>query len=164
MAPLFRLEHEDAAYHVTTCGNGRQAIYYDDTDRHCFLRPLGAWSGATAMTLSYGLIDNQDRPLLETRRLGRENRARSKIGKAKQCPQSQWVEYFILGGPFWTNRLFPYDLFNPHVFVVGVELVGLMAGSPTVPSAPSLFNRYRLSPFQDLPLCAKIGLRLSYSS
>ncbi len=36
------------------------------------------------MTLSYGLIDNQDRPLLETRRLGREQSKIKKLCNAKQ--------------------------------------------------------------------------------
>ncbi len=31
------LAYEGALYHVTACGNGRQSIYLDDTDRFRFL-------------------------------------------------------------------------------------------------------------------------------
>ena len=41
MARQLRLEYDGALYHVTARGNGRQAIYLDDTDRGRFLVLLG---------------------------------------------------------------------------------------------------------------------------
>ncbi len=37
MSRQWRVEYEGAVYHVTACGNGRQAIYRANTDRRRFL-------------------------------------------------------------------------------------------------------------------------------
>jgi REP-associated tyrosine transposase len=36
-----RIEYPGARYHVTSRGDRREAIFYDDTDRQEFLRTLG---------------------------------------------------------------------------------------------------------------------------
>lgn len=41
MARPLRIEYEDAVYHLTSRGNGRQDIYIDDEDRQAFLEILG---------------------------------------------------------------------------------------------------------------------------
>ena len=41
MAGPVRVEFEGAAYHVTSRGNERRAIFRDDTDRRCFPQTVG---------------------------------------------------------------------------------------------------------------------------
>ena len=40
MARPLRLEYPGALYHVTACGNAREAIYLDEADRGQFLKEL----------------------------------------------------------------------------------------------------------------------------
>jgi putative transposase len=62
-----REELEDGIFHVFARGNGKQAIYLDDDDRHAYLRILGAaverhnWR-----CLAYCLMDNHLHLLIET--------------------------------------------------------------------------------------------------
>ncbi len=44
MARPWRIEFEGALYHVLSRGNGREDIYYDDQDRHLFLKTVGEMS------------------------------------------------------------------------------------------------------------------------
>ncbi len=40
MPRLPRVNYPNAVYHVTAKGNGRATIFFEDADRHCFLRQL----------------------------------------------------------------------------------------------------------------------------
>ena len=67
MARQLRLEYEGALYHVTARGNGRQAIYLDDTDRRRFLDLLGQEIEQQQWRCyAYCLMDNHYHLLLET--------------------------------------------------------------------------------------------------
>ena len=67
MARQLRLEYEGALYHVTARGNGRQAIFLDDTDRRLFLDLLGREVEQQQWRCyAYCLMDNHYHLLLET--------------------------------------------------------------------------------------------------
>ena len=67
MARPLRLSYSGALYHVTACGNARQAIYLDDQDQQTFLSVLEEvviryhW-----LCHAYCLLDNHYHLLIET--------------------------------------------------------------------------------------------------
>ncbi len=67
MARQLRLAYAGALYHVTARGNGRQAIYLDDADRHRFLDLLGEEVAQQHWRCyAYCLMGNHYHLLLET--------------------------------------------------------------------------------------------------
>lgn len=69
MARPWRIEFEGALYHVLSRGNGRQDIYYDDQDRHQFLKTIGEMSERFEIDVfAYALMENHYHLLLKTNR------------------------------------------------------------------------------------------------
>lgn len=67
MARQLRIEYAGALYHVTSRGNLRADIYFDDTDRHEFLSLLGeACKDFHWLCHAYCLMDNHYHLLIET--------------------------------------------------------------------------------------------------
>jgi putative transposase len=64
-----RLEYEDALYHVTSRGNGKQVIFRGDRDRERFLEQLADCIGQCDVLLrAYVLMDNHYHLLVQTPR------------------------------------------------------------------------------------------------
>ncbi len=69
MARPWRIEFEGALYHVLSRGNGREDIYYDDQDRHLFLKTVGEMSDRFEIDVyAYALMGNHYHLLLKTNR------------------------------------------------------------------------------------------------
>jgi len=69
MARPWRIEFEDAVYHVTSRGNNRQKIFLDDEDRGFFLECLGRASQRFELdVLAFCLMDNHFHLFLRTQR------------------------------------------------------------------------------------------------
>ena len=69
MARPWRIEFEGALYHVLSRGNGREDIYYDDQDRHLFLKTVGEMSERFEIDVyAYTLMRNHYHLLLKTNR------------------------------------------------------------------------------------------------
>ena len=69
MPRLPRVNYPNAVYHVTARGNGRATIFFDDADRHRFLRQLGDGLEADSVLLyAYVLMDNHFHLLARTPR------------------------------------------------------------------------------------------------
>ncbi len=69
MARPLRVEFPDAVYHVTSRGNGRQAIFLDDEDRLRFLAVLGRAARLRGWVVhAYCLMGNHYHLLVETPR------------------------------------------------------------------------------------------------
>jgi putative transposase len=69
MARPWRIEFEGVLYHVLSRGNGRQDIYYDDQDRHQFLKTIGEMSERFEIDVfAYALMENHYHLLLKTNR------------------------------------------------------------------------------------------------
>ena len=69
MARPWRIEFEGALYHVLSRGNGREDIYYDDQDRHQFLKTVGEMSERFEIDVyAYALMGNHYHLLLKTNR------------------------------------------------------------------------------------------------
>lgn len=67
MSRPLRVEFPGAVYHVTSRGDGLEAIYLDDTDRHRFLEVVGHVLDRFAWHYhAYCLMDNYYHLLLET--------------------------------------------------------------------------------------------------
>jgi REP element-mobilizing transposase RayT len=67
MARPWRIEFEGALYHVLSRGNGQQDIFYDDHDRHLFLKTIGEMSERFEMDVfAYALMGNHYHLLLRT--------------------------------------------------------------------------------------------------
>jgi REP element-mobilizing transposase RayT len=67
MARPLRLEFAGALYHVTTRGNGREAIFLSDADRRMFLDVLAAvWKRYSWAVHAYCLMTNHYHLLVET--------------------------------------------------------------------------------------------------
>ena len=63
MARPWRIEFEGALYHVLSRGNGREDIYYDDQDRHLFLKTVGEMSERFEIDVyAYTLMNNLSSP------------------------------------------------------------------------------------------------------
>ncbi len=69
MARQWRIEYEDALYHVMSRGNEKRLIHMDDGDRRMFLGVLGEMSERFEIELhSWVLMSNHYHLLLKTRR------------------------------------------------------------------------------------------------
>jgi putative transposase len=69
MARQWRIEFEVALYHALSRGNGRQDIFYDDQDRHLFLKTVGEMSERFEIDVfAYALMGNHYHLLLKTNR------------------------------------------------------------------------------------------------
>jgi putative transposase len=67
MTRPLRVEFPGAVYHVTSRGDGREAIYVDDTDRDCFLAVVGQVLDRFAWRChAYCLMGNHYHLLIET--------------------------------------------------------------------------------------------------
>lgn len=67
MARPLRIEFPGALYHVTSRGNARRRIFFDDADRIHFLRTLGTVASRHVWAChAYCLLDNHYHLLLET--------------------------------------------------------------------------------------------------
>jgi REP element-mobilizing transposase RayT len=67
MARPLRIEFFGAIYHVTACGNAREAVFRDDADRDLFLDALGEVVARFGWFLhAYCLMDNHYHLLIET--------------------------------------------------------------------------------------------------
>ena len=67
MTRPLRIEFPGALYHITSRGNGREAIYLDDIDRLQFLKVLGeVCQRFNWVVHAYCLMDNHYHPLAET--------------------------------------------------------------------------------------------------
>lgn len=67
MARPLRLQYPGAVYHLTSRGNARQKIFWDDTDRETFLQTLGqVISRYGWLCHAYCLMDNHYHLLIET--------------------------------------------------------------------------------------------------
>lgn len=67
MARPWRIEFNGALYHVLSRGNGRQDIFYDDHDRHLFLKTIGEMSERFEVDVfAYTLMGNHYHLLLRT--------------------------------------------------------------------------------------------------
>jgi putative transposase len=67
MARPLRLEFDGALYHVTSRGDGREAIYLENSDRELFLDVLGAVTKRFNWTVhAYCLMSNHYHLLIET--------------------------------------------------------------------------------------------------
>jgi REP element-mobilizing transposase RayT len=67
MARQLRVEFENAFYHITSRGNLRDKIFYDDADRERFLRILSRTKERYGFLLhAYALMDNHYHLLMET--------------------------------------------------------------------------------------------------
>ena len=59
MPRLPRVNYPNAVYHVTARGNGRATIFFEDTDRHRFLRQLcDSLEADSVLLYAYVLMDN----------------------------------------------------------------------------------------------------------
>ena len=68
MARPLRIEFAGALYHITSRGDGREAIYLDDKDRESFLSVFGAvCERCNWMCHAYCLMGNHYHLLIETR-------------------------------------------------------------------------------------------------
>ena len=62
-----RIDFPDAVYHVTSRGNGRAEIFWNDEDRRRFLAQLGHHLQFTAVVLyAYVLMDNHEHLFVQT--------------------------------------------------------------------------------------------------
>ena len=69
MARAWRIEFESALYHVLSRGNGRKDIFYNDQDRHLFLKTLGEMSERFEVDVfAYALMGNHYHLLIKTNR------------------------------------------------------------------------------------------------
>jgi REP element-mobilizing transposase RayT len=69
VARAWRIEYEDALYHVLSRGNQRQAIFVDDDDRLLFLNSLGDMAERFDVEIyAYVLMGNHYHLLMRTRR------------------------------------------------------------------------------------------------
>ena len=67
MARPLRIEYDGALYHVTSRGNGRKAIFKDDSDRELILTTLGQVSERFHwLCHAYCLMDNHYHLVIET--------------------------------------------------------------------------------------------------
>ena len=67
MARPWRIEFNGALYHVLSRGNGQQDIFYDDHDRHLFLKTIGEMSERFEVDVfAYALMGNHYHLLLRT--------------------------------------------------------------------------------------------------
>lgn len=67
MARPLRIEYEGAVYHVTSRGNARESIYFNDSDRKNFLETLAHIAERFSwLCHSYCLMDNHYHLLIET--------------------------------------------------------------------------------------------------
>ena len=67
MARPLRLEYAGALYHVTSRGDGREAIFLADGDRRLFLEVLaGVWNRFNWTVHAYCLMTNHYHVLVET--------------------------------------------------------------------------------------------------
>jgi REP element-mobilizing transposase RayT len=61
------VNYPNAVYHVTARGNGRGTIFFEDADRHRFLRQLcDSLEADSVLLYAYVLMDNHDHLFLET--------------------------------------------------------------------------------------------------
>jgi putative transposase len=73
MARQLRIEYEGAFYHVTSRGNQRDQIFWDDNDREEFKKIIKRTKERYAYLLhSYVLMDNHYHLLIETPHANRE--------------------------------------------------------------------------------------------
>ena len=69
MARAWRIEFESALYHVLSRGNGGKDIFYNDQDRHLFLKTLGEMSERFEVDVfAYALMGNHYHLLIKTNR------------------------------------------------------------------------------------------------
>jgi len=69
MARQWRIEFEGALYHVLSRGNERKDIFYDDRDRHLFLKTIGEMSERFEVDIfAYALMGNHYHLLFRTNR------------------------------------------------------------------------------------------------
>jgi putative transposase len=69
MARPWRIEFEGALYHVLSRGNGQQDIFYEDQDRHQFIKTVGEMSERFEVDIfAYALMGNHYHLLLKTNR------------------------------------------------------------------------------------------------
>jgi REP element-mobilizing transposase RayT len=69
MARPVRVEFEDASYHVMARGNGRQQVFFDDSDRQLFVQTLGEALGPFGLELiAWVLMPNHYHLILRTPR------------------------------------------------------------------------------------------------
>ena len=67
MARPLRIEFAGALYHVTSRGDGREAIYVQDQDRHVWLEVLGhVWERFNGVVHAYCQMGNHYHLLVET--------------------------------------------------------------------------------------------------
>jgi putative transposase len=67
MARKLRVEYEGAIYHVMNRGDGGEAVFQDDEDRHGFVRVLGEACEKTGWQVhAYCLMSNHFHLVLET--------------------------------------------------------------------------------------------------
>ena len=67
MARPLRIEFPGAVYHVTSRGNARQKIFFDDVDRQVFLKVLGnVVEKFNWLCHAFCLLDNHYHILMET--------------------------------------------------------------------------------------------------
>ena len=98
MARPWRIEYAGARYHVLSRGNGRQDIFYDDSDRLLFLKTVGEMSERFEVHVcAYVLMGNHYHLLLKTPR-----------GNLSRC--MQWL------GVTYTRRFNLRHLRSGHLF------------------------------------------------
>jgi putative transposase len=67
MARQLRIEFKDAFYHITSRGNMREDVFFEDTDRKKFLEILSKTKERYSYLLhAYGLMSNHYHLLIET--------------------------------------------------------------------------------------------------
>jgi len=98
MGRQWRIEYPGALYHVLSRGNERRDIFFDDRDRHLFLKTLGEMSDRFEVEIfAYALMPNHYHLLIQTHR---PNLSRS----------MQWF------GVSYTNRLNARHNRSGHLF------------------------------------------------
>src|SRR2546425_6715708 len=109
MARPLRIEFPGGLYHVTARGNGRLAIFADDTDRERFLLVLtSVVSRYHVVCHAYCLMDNHYHMLLETPEANLSRAMRQLNGVyshafnvATSAPGTCWRAAFMRG--WWTR-------------------------------------------------------------